>query len=207
MRFTDFETTNKLDLVKSMIKAKLGISDSVIPARKCSIRELKAFEVRSFLDNNHISGFANAKHYLGLVYENQLVFVMSFGHPRFTKTYDWEIIRVATAMNTTVVGGISKVYSYFRKMYSGQTIMTYSDLRVGCGKAYHNLGMKLVRTTAPGYFYCDGKQVYNRFHFQKRNIQSMCPKYDSSLSEAENAFNNGYLKYWDCGNLVFEDVL
>jgi hypothetical protein len=207
MRFTDYETGKRLDLVKSMIKSKLGISDVVLYARKCDLVELKAHQVRTFLNQYHLQGFANARHYFGLYHQGDLVFVMSFGVPRYDKKYDWEIIRVASKMNTNVVGAMSKVYSHFRKMYIGQTILTYSDLRVGLGNSYMKLGMKLNRVTNAGYFYHNKDGHHSRHRFQKHCIRRMCPVYDPTLPEETNARNNGYIRYFDCGNLVFDDIL
>jgi len=207
MRFTDYETINKLDLVKSMIKSKLGKSDKVIYARNCDIVSVKSNDARRFYDTNHISGFSAAKEHIGLVYDNDLVLCMSFGKPRFEKQYDWEIIRLASLMNTTVVGGAAKCLSKFRKDHLGDSLMTYCDLRFSDGSIYQKLGMNYVRMTGAGYCYFKGKDRFSRHQFQGEGIKKMCKIYDPDLNELTNAGNNGYIRYWDCGNLIFSTVL
>lgn len=204
MRFNDFETTYKLDLVKSMISAKLGKSEVVIHARKCNIVSVASANARRFFEENHISGFSSASTYLGLEYQGELVFCMSFGKPRFSKNHDWEIIRLASKQNTTVVGGANKCLSKFRSEHSGQTLMTYCDLRFSDGAIYRRLGMDFVKLTGPGYTYYKGKQSFSRHRFQKHSIAKLCTHYDPNLDELANATNNGFIRYWDCGNAVYQ---
>ena len=203
LRFTDIETTRKLDIVKSMIAAKLGVSRKIY-ARQCKVVTLTAPEARAFCNANHISGWAAAREYLALqTLDGEIVHFMSFGKPRFSKKYDWELVRMCSALGTTVIGGASKLLSAFRKRNAG-TIMSYSDNRFGNGNSYAQLGFSLVKETSPGYCYVKKNTIYSRYLFQKRNIQKVCAIYNPALSERENAFANGFWKYWDCGNKVWE---
>lgn len=207
MRFTDHETINKLDLVKSMIKSKLGKSDRVIYARNCEIIKVKPRDARQFYEATHISGFSAAREHLGLVYNGELVLCMSFGLSRFERQYDWEIIRLSSLMNTTVVGGAAKCLSAFRKDHSGDSLMTYCDLRFSDGAIYRKLGMSFVKTTGAGYCYFKGKSRFSRHQFQGNKIKRMCPIYDQNSNELINAGNNGYIRYWDCGNNIYSTIL
>lgn len=201
LRFTDHETTNKLDLVKSMIAAKLGISNRVY-ARNCEVGEVTSSQAKSFMESNHISGYANASVKLGLFHNGSLVMVMTFGKPRFSKGYDWEVIRMASLSGNTVVGGASKILTYFRKTNTG-SIMSYSDNRTGNGNSYARMGFTFEKETGPGYFYSKNGLIYSRYSFQKNNIAKICEHYDPRKTEFENAIVNGYGRYWDCGNKVW----
>lgn len=202
-RFTDVgETIDKLAIVKSMISNRLGKSKRVF-ARNCELKELTTREAKLFFIENHISGFSAARVYLGLVHDNDLIMAMSFGIPRFNKTYDWEVVRMASKLNLLVVGGAAKLLSCFRKNNIGN-IMTYADLRFGNGKSYEKIGFTFVKKTSPGYFYTNMRSKFSRYQFQKSNIRKLCIEYDPTQPEVDNAFVNGYKRYWDCGNAVYE---
>lgn len=198
------ETSDKtgMTIVKSMIMSKLGMN-SRIYARKCTIREVGADVARPFFDKTHISGFCAASRYIALYHDDECVQIMSFSKPRFNKRYDWEIIRLSSKLNVTIVGGASKIFKYFLSTSTGN-VMSYADLRFGDGKVYSTLGMSRLTDTDPGYMYVKGYDRFSRFQFQKKTIQKHCPIYDPTLSETQNALNNGYLKIWDCGNAVYE---
>lgn len=203
MRFTDIETNDKMDIIKSMILSRLGRSKRSIYARNCSFKMLTAVESRSFFDANHMSGFSSATHHFGLVFEGELVFAMSFGKPRYDSEVDFELIRMATLLNTSVVGGTGKLLSEFSKRNQGKTLLSYCDWRFGTGNTYLKLGFSYVGMTKPGFSYSKNGTRFSRFSFQSKNIRKMCPIFDESKSESENAFANGYRRYWDCGNLKF----
>ena len=110
-------------------------------------------------------------------------------------------------MNSTVVGGAKRVFSHFKKTHTGESLMTYADLRFGTGEIYKKLGMALIDRSPAGYCYYKNNIRYSRFQFQGDNIKRMCPIYDSTLDELQNATMNGYLRYHDCGNLVYDVIL
>jgi len=203
LRFTDVgETIPKLDIVKSMIYSKLKLNKK-IHARKCNLVDVSGTEAMQFFNNNHISGGRPTSMYIGLEYDNELVMVMSFGKSNTAKKYDWEIIRMASKIGVTVVGGASKIFHKFVSETHG-TIMSYANLRFGTGKSYEKLGFKFVNVTEPGYMYTNMKNVFSRYQFQKSTIQNFCKIYDSEKSEYENAEINGYTIYWDCGHGIYE---
>ena len=127
---------------------------------------------------------------------------MTFGSARFHREIDWEIIRMASIKGHSVVGGASKLLYHFRKLHRG-SLMSYSDNRVGNGDAYSKMGFSFVKETGPGYCYYKKGATFSRHQFQKKNIEKVCEIYNSDLTELENAINNGYGRYWDCGNKVW----
>lgn len=198
----DYEWKHKQDIVKSMILSKLGKTTRIF-ARNCIMREIDSKIARSFLDSNHIQGFSPATIYLGLFYKETLVMLMSFGKPRFNDNYEWELIRSASLLGHSVVGGASRLLSNFRKKYPSASIICYSDRRFGEGSVYSAIGFNLAGETKPGYFWTDGDKIWNRMKFQRSKLKDQLPLFDQNKSEAENMFANGYRRYWDCGNLKF----
>jgi len=195
----DTEWIEKQDIIKSMIISRVGLSNKIY-ARKCSIKEISPSEATEFLEKNHIQGSAGSALRIGLFYDDDLVMLISFGKPRFNKNYSWELIRLASKLGTTVVGGASKLFNYFINNNDiGEGVICYSDRRFGEGKVYENLGFILDKSTEPGYYWTDGYTIWSRTKFQKHKLHALLPNFNDSLSEAENMFINGYRRLWDCG--------
>ena len=208
-----------LDLWLSMINSKLSLNNKIF-ARKCIIKELKSSKTVTFLNENHLQGFCQAKINVGLFYnfknsnssfeENpedfELVSVMTFSKPRFNKKYEYELIRFCSKRNYTIVGGASKLWKYFVNKYNPNSVITYANRRFSNGEIYKTLGFTFLEKTSPNYFYfkTQDRKLYNRIKFQKKNLKNILEVYDENLSEAENMFNNDYRRIFDCGNLKFE---
>jgi hypothetical protein len=121
------------------------------------------------------------------------------------KNYDYEIARFCNKLNTSVIGGFSKLFNYFVKNYEFSNIITYADKRISNGGLYQNNGFTLLRESEPNYFYTkDYKLLESRNKYQKHKLKELLPNYNSELTEWENMQLHGYDRIWDCGNYVFE---
>lgn len=200
IHITDYELLNQIDIVKSRLLAKLGKQTRIF-ARKCNIVPISAADYQEFMSHNHIQGSAPASVRIGLEYKNMLVAVMSFSKPRYNKNYEWELIRYASS--STVVGGASRLFNNFIVTKSPKSIISYADLRWNTGEVYETLGMKFSHATSPNYWYIENGQLVHRTRYQKHKLSKLLPVYDDHLTEWENMKNNGYTRYWDCGNNVF----
>lgn len=201
----EHEWIHKKDLVLSRISNILGQSNRIY-ARKCEILELSSKESRPFLDVNHIQGGCPASIHLGLQYNDNIVAVMTFGKPRFSKTAEWELIRYSNIMGSSVVGGASRLFKYFIKINQPTNIISYSDIRWNTGNLYTQLGFEHIRDSAPNYFYFSRNkttELYSRNKFQKHKLEKILEFFDPNLSEWENMKINNYNRIWDCGNSVF----
>ena len=196
----DTEWNNKTEIIKSMLKSKLNIT-SKIYARKCEIRD--NIDVIEFLNSNHLQGSDNSSKQVGLYYEDELVSVLTFGKPRFDKTLDYELYRYCTKINTTVIGGFSKMLKYFIKNNPTESILTYSDMRYSVGDVYIKNGFEFISNTPPSYFYMKNGTVYSRYKCQKHKLNKLLDNFDSDKTEFENMDINGFLRIWNCGNKKF----
>jgi predicted GTPase len=134
---------------------------------------------------------------------------MTFGHPRFSKAYDWELIRYVVRKDTSVVGGFSKLLAYFRTNYPG-SIVSYANRLYSNGKVYEKNGFKLVKSNPAAYFYYDANKnlIVRRYAAQKnmlaKIIKEKYPEIElSDLSEDDMAKIIGLHKVYDCGTLVY----
>lgn len=187
---------------KSVIKNKLGYTENKIYARNCEIRHVSVHEKNIFLDENHIQGNSGSNVRLGLYFNDMLVSLITFDVPRYNKKYDWEIIRFCNKNNYCVVGGFSKLLSYFRKNYSG-SIITYANRTYSSGNLYRKNGFKFIKMNKPSYWYVDlnTEILQHKTNFKKKKLLEKLN--EPSWSEEMLAFELGYKKVFDCGQLVF----
>ena len=201
LQFWDVEWNNQTDIVKSIIKTALGVSER-IHARKTEIREVSNLDYRNFLNINHIQGYSVSPIRYGLYFNGELVSVVGFGKPRFTKEYDFELIRFANQLGYNVMGGFSKLLSHFGKNHSG-SIQTFCDLRLFSGNVYESCGFSFSHYSDPGYVYYKRGMIKSRMYFQKHKLENIFENFDPNLTEEENLLRNGWVRVYDCGNSVY----
>lgn len=198
----DYQWYQKQEIVKSMLMSKLKSTTS-IPARKCSIKKVNFAVKKEFLNSTHIQGTCNSSVNVGLYFNNELVAIATFGKSRYDKNYQWELLRYSTKLYTTVIGGFSKLLSYFIKTYKPDNILTYCDRTTSSGNLYIKTKFKLIGNTSMNYFYFKNASVFSREQFQKHKLNEKLTTFDSNLTEYENMQINGFDRFWDCGNYKF----
>ena len=171
----------------------LHLNENKIYARKCMIREVDVAEKNDFLNENHIQGKDNSTIKLGLYYNDELVSLMTFCYPRFSKKYNWELSRFCSKHNYNVIGGASKLFKYFVDNYikDGDVIVSYSDIAKTTGKIYKTLNFEFVNDAEPNYIWWKSDDDYKtRYQCQMVNERIIME-------------SNGYIKIYDCGNKVW----
>jgi hypothetical protein len=199
-----FETewNDRKDIVKSIVSVK---KDVVIYARKCNIVTLDRSTEREFLESNHIQGYVASKVCYGLEYNGEIISMMSFGSPRYSKKYEWELLRYSNRIDVAISGSANKLFKHFCETNAPETVVSYSDRRLFTGDVYEKLGFDFMHNSSPNYFYLhwNNKYLESRQKYQKHKLSSLLEAYDPNLSEWENMQNNGYDRIWDCGNSVW----
>lgn len=200
IQIAEYEWIFKKEIVKSILTNALCGSASIY-ARNCDIIEINNNQHREFMDSNHIYGGKDISVCYGLRADNMIIQMMSF--TRLDKNSKWEIARLASCRNMTVVGGASKLYKHFLRQYKPSVVVTYADCRFSVGKVYEYLGFKSCGITSPNYVYIKNKQWWRRQSFQKHKLPKILSIFDPLLTEAENMFINGYRRMWDAGHHKF----
>lgn len=196
----------KKGICESMIRNRLGKTAKKIYARRCTIKEIQHEDKNNFLHNNHIQGEDQSRIKLGLFANDELVSVMTFAVPRYDKSLEWELSRFCNKLDTNVVGGASKLLSYFIKNYNPKSIISYADRRWSSGGLYETLGFTQVRVSAPRYFYMHKNGYLIREHrsnYTKDRIKKKFPDADLTKTEWELMQEYQYDRIWDCGMLVY----
>lgn len=186
----------KQEIVKSIIASALGVYEKKIPARLTVFKEIDTKEGRIFFEANHIKGDCNAFRYIGLYYNDILVMCASF-RKTFTNTEKHiELARMATLLNTQVVGGFSKLL----KNSGYDKIESFVDRRLFNGNSYYSTGWFWLAPSLPGYSYTDFDKRYGRQMFMKKSCLKKWPNSDPFKSEQELCAENGLYRIYDSGN-------
>jgi hypothetical protein len=200
------EWLNKKEVVKSRLLNLIGKNTDKIYARKCQIKEVSTKEKSEFLDANHLQGKVGSKINLGLYYNNDLVSIMTFGKLRKNlgsthKEGSWELLRFCNKLNTSVVGGASKLLKYFTGNFEYNEIISYADLRWSNGNLYDKLGFQETHKSVPNYFYVKRGMREPRFKYRKDILVS--EGFDKNKTEKQIMKERGYNRIYDCGAIKY----
>jgi hypothetical protein len=195
----------KREIVESRISNIIGISGRIW-ARLCEVREISYKESISFLNENHIQGNCISKYRIALFYKNEIVSIMTFGNLRKSlgqksKDGSYELLRFCNRLNTTIVGGASKLFSFFIRKYSPINIVSYADRCWSNGNLYKRLGFSMDKFTEPNYYYVINGLRKNRFNYTKNKLVKN--GFDPQKSESQIMKEIGYNRIYDSGNIKF----
>jgi len=203
------EWVYKKDIVKSVLKNKLGLIENKIFARKCVIKEIDNKTSERFLNENHLQGGKKSKIRLGLYNNDELVSVMTFSKEfrRTNEIKNYELDRFCNKINTSVIGGASRLFKHFLKNYSPKRIITFADIRYSNGELYNTLGFTHLYDSPPNFWYfkrADGVRLH-RFNYRKSELIKR--GYDKNKTANQIMIDCGYHRIYDCGNMKFEMIL
>jgi len=188
------EWLHKKEIVKSIIKSKLGIFDNKIFACDCILKEIDKITCSNFLENNHIEGVTKSKIRVGLFHNAELISVMTFKRKNNINC-EYEMNRFGDKLNTQIIDGASKLLNYFIETYQPKSILAIVDRRYNQGNQYKQLGFTFVENTKPNYFYYNSRNSENK----KLCKKDMLSKQKFNTNEKEIKF----LKIYDSGNMKF----
>lgn len=211
------EWTHKREIIESMLRNLLRQNTRKVYARNTEVREVTPADARIFLQCNHRQGSATSSVRLGLYIKDtdELVSLMTFGRMRKTigtslhqdTSQCWELVRFCNTLNTSVVGGASKLFSAFVKQFSPQHILSFSDRAHTRGNLYSSLGFKEVRRSDPGYVWVDVRTdiAYHRMNAQKQHIAKFLNDFEIDLSrtEREIMISHGFVQVYDSGTITW----
>lgn len=177
-----------------------------IYARKCRIYRLNKQVAVDFLNQHHLQGSCRGQLLcLGLVYEGDIVQVMTFGRPRYDSKHSVELLRLCTKTGFNVIGGASKLFSYATSEYGLSDIISYCDLSKFDGKVYDKIVMTKIRLTPPQEVWSKGKEKITANLLRARGYDQIFKTcYGKGTSNEELMLEHGWLPVYDCGQAVYE---
>jgi len=136
-------------LISNRLKALMNQSQK-IHGRETITKRIDKQIATVFLQANHLQQWANAYYKFGLYNKkNELLAVATFSKSRVMidgviPYRSYELIRFASKSGITVVGGLSKLLSFFINQYQPAHLMTYADRDWSLGESYQKIGFKNV---------------------------------------------------------------
>lgn len=184
----------------------LVLQKKIIYARKCKLFLLKPKVCNDFLNQFHLQGSAKGQLVcIGLIYEGQIVQVMTFGKPRYDSSHTAELIRLCTRHGYAVVGGAEKMMKFAKDNFWIENIISYCDVSKFNGDVYARLGMSLIRTTEPQEVWSKGsKRITANLLRQRGFDQIFKTNYGKGTSNTELMIQNKWLPVYDCGQYVYD---
>lgn len=188
------------DKISEMLKPR-----KTIYARNCQIYYVKKAYGDEFLRKYHLQGTCRGQGiYAGLVYDGELIQLMTIGRPRYTKKYQAELLRLCTKPGYTVVGGASKLFKWIINTYEIESIISYCDRSKFKGDVYEKIGMKLDHITPPQevWSYFDRKITANLLR-QRGFDQLFGTDFGKGTSNEELMLLHGWVPVYDCGQMIY----
>ena len=196
----DLEWVNKKEICKDIIRRSLSKTENIHYAKQFTVKMVENKEYNTFLDDNHIQGYAKAKYKYGLYMDNVLYSVMSFGQSRFEADTQ-ELIRFCTLINHNIIGGAEKLFKFHTKN-NNDKIVSYCDNRLFIGNMYSKLGFTKISEGTVDYMWVDNRnKTLSRYKTQKHKLEKLLgDKFDNDKTEDQMMYENDYKKLYGCGH-------
>lgn len=175
-------------------------------ARQFNVVELKHDKVSKFLKDNHLQGDCKGQSTcIGLVGEDEnIVQVMTFGKPRYTSKYQYELLRLCTDSRYRVVGGAQRLFKYFVQNFNPDSILSYCDMSKFSGEVYERLGMVHHHNTEPAKVWSNGSDRITDNLLRQRGVDQLFhTDFGKGSSNEELMIEMGWLPVYDCGQSVY----
>lgn len=188
------EWTEKPEIVKSMIRHRLGLTENRRMARKMPVEQMSTDRQRQFFNDNHLSGYVRAK-IAWCLYGTCAISLREPLNRGTSSAKTIEVARYCTKKGYSVAGGLARLFSRAKTwaLENGyDEIITYVDLMHGDGHGYEALGFKYVGTTR-NFWYTDGVHRFNRFKFRARD--GMSEKDVAAMNKVWRVYGAGTAKF------------
>ena len=174
-------------------------------ARECKVMKVDHNTAGGFETQYHLQGSCRGQSIcLGLYYNGELIQVMTFGKPRYNRKYQWELLRLCSHSEYRVVGGASKLFSYFVNDYNPLSIISYCDLAKFNGDVYKQLGFTHARDTQPQKVWSRGSEkITDNLLRQRGYDQLFNASYGKGRNNEELMLQDGWLPVYDCGQATY----
>ena len=175
-------------------------------ARDTEAREVPKKEADSFCEEYHLQGKARHSYALGLYRGDELVSLMTFGKPRYSKKHEWELVRYCSKAD--VVGGAEKLMSHFISEKSPKSIVSYCDKSKFSGKTYADLGFSLIRKGRPSkhWYSLKSKKHFTNATVVRLGFSKLTGIYEGLDTDDNDVLmlEHGFVEVYDCGQDTWE---
>lgn len=189
---------DKQKVIDLLLKQRLKLF-----ARKCVIKNVSYKAAKEFTETYHLQGYAKDSIRLGLYYLDKLVSLMTFGKPRYSQKFEYELIRYCSSCN--IIGGAEKLFNYFIEHYKPQSIVSYCDRSKFQGNVYTRLGFVYKNTTPSSHWYHlqSHKHILESLLMSRGFDQLFGTSYGKGTSNKQLMIDHNFLEVVDAGQSVF----
>lgn len=186
----------KRPILESIIRSALGLSKRIY-ARKLKVEYRPSSSMREFYDTNNIQGFRGGEFSICLVDPdtNQVVMAYNIGKGRhMSRKYQYEVIRGASLLNHTVVGGSSKLlFALFNsKEHDVRELVYYIDYNYFDGRSLKN---------DPRWELKSEQVSFKNYWVKTGEVKNREPKRHKEITEK---YKTGeVLKLWNAGTATY----
>ena len=195
LQFYGNEWNEKTNICKSIIKSTLNQFDHKYFGRKTIIKIPSANERKDFLTQNHLMGDFKSGKSVGLYIGDELISLIVYKR----HGYGIDISRFCNKLNTTVIGGLSKLLKFIGSKENPLFIQSWVDLRYHKGSGLLAMGFEQEKITL-GWRWTDFNDTYNRLSC-RANMD------ERNLSEKGHSEELGYFKIYDAGQALYKKQL
>lgn len=194
----DWDNKNKIVSMLTPVSTK-------IYARKCKLFVLYADYAKNFLEKYSIYPTDSRKKlYLGLVYNDDLVEIMSFTEYLHDDSYDYELVDICTKPGYQVIGGASKLFYFATHEYEMNNIVTTCDMSKFEGYVFENIGMTKINELPPARHWSYADICIEDEDVTPHFVEKM---FGIKIQE-EDIYDFMTKNYWrtvyDCGQSIYE---
>ena len=144
-------------------------------------------------DNDYRPAPRNQVLCLGLVKDQEIYQVMTFGKAKYQQEYVYQIYRVCTKLNYNIIGGYDRLSSEVSKQFDITSCIAYADVsKPWIERCYEEIGMKLQKRNQPNLLWSKDNNVKWDYIEKTYNTDS-----ESKMIE------EGWLPIYDCGTDVY----
>lgn len=173
----EWENNRQKNILINMILSACRKNKSIY-ARNCNLVVKDSNDMKEFFETNNIQGFRPGKMSICLEYNNEIVMAYQMGFNFFGKgKYEWEVIRAATKLGYTIVGGASKIWKYFKENYNPVSCVYYVDYNYFTGSSISKLDSN--------FRFIKSQSGFKNWYVEENIIKNRDPKNYSKIKELE----------------------
>lgn len=177
---------------------------TVLSSEDMSIYRLTPEVTNQFLEENDIHRTCRGQLVsFGLVKDEQVYQVMTFGKPKYDHSYNVQMMRMCTKRGFEITGGFDRLSHFASADYGLSRIIAYCDRSKYTGREYEQLGMKLARITPPQLVWSKDKKKITANLLRIHGYNQLFGTNYSDNADEQHMLESGWLPVYDCGQRVY----
>lgn len=147
-----------------------------------------------FLTDNDLHGTCRGQLlYLGLVKDDEIYQIMTFGKSKYDKSFNIQLMRMTTKLGYEITNGYDMLSQSASSEFGVNSCIAYADRSKLYNDEFEKLGMKLIRTTPPSLIWSKNSDY----------LYDSIVRLPYSRYTKEALLQSGWLPIYDCGQRVY----